>query len=131
MLNQPLRRARLRLIHIKFNATITYGKQPIENSTLEVRITEIICSTVRLTRDSLLQRLMIMPNDSLPQNKQSSYVRQSGCYRNLPGDCDGSELTAIVAGATEISGFNLIRSLLDEPNRWAKIPCHEFLQARS
>lgn len=49
-------------------------------------------------------------------------LRTSGIYRNLP-TFDGSVkgLKAIVCGATGISGFNTIRSLLDTPNRWSNI----------
>ncbi|KAI7362122.1 hypothetical protein KC354_g7555 [Hortaea werneckii] len=46
-------------------------------------------------------------------------LRQSGIYRNLPTfDSSIRSLTAIVVGATGISGLNTIRSLLDVPGRW-------------
>jgi nucleoside-diphosphate-sugar epimerase len=49
-------------------------------------------------------------------------LRQSGIYRNLPTfDSSVKDLKAIVCGATGISGFNTIRSLLDTPDRWSKI----------
>ncbi|CAG5156869.1 uncharacterized protein ALTATR162_LOCUS4662 [Alternaria atra] len=49
-------------------------------------------------------------------------LRQSGIYRNLPTfDSSVKNLKAIVCGATGISGFNTIRSLLDTPDRWSKI----------
>ena len=49
-------------------------------------------------------------------------LRTSGIYRNLPTfDESVKGLKAIVCGATGISGFNTIRSLLDTPNRWSKI----------
>jgi hypothetical protein len=49
-------------------------------------------------------------------------LRQSGIYRNLPTfDPNIKGLEAIVCGATGISGFNAIRSLLDTPDRWSTI----------
>jgi hypothetical protein len=57
----------------------------------------------------------------IPQNNDSFTVRQSGAYRNLPNYPDVTGLTAIVPGATGISGWNTIRSLLDSPTRWTKI----------
>jgi len=49
-------------------------------------------------------------------------LRQSGIYRNLPSwDSTVKDLTAIVCGATGISGFHAIRALLDTPNRWSKV----------
>ncbi|KAK4897782.1 hypothetical protein LTR27_004554 [Elasticomyces elasticus] len=49
-------------------------------------------------------------------------LRQSGIYRNLPTfDESIRGLKAIVVGATGISGFNTMRSLLDTPDRWATI----------
>jgi len=57
----------------------------------------------------------------VPQSDDSFAVRQSGAYRNLPTFPNVSGLTAIVPGATGISGWNTIRSLLDSPTRWTKI----------
>ncbi|KAL8939804.1 MAG: hypothetical protein Q9216_003155 [Gyalolechia sp. 2 TL-2023] len=49
-------------------------------------------------------------------------LRTSGIYRNLPTfDPSLKDLKAIVVGATGISGFNTIRSLLDTPDRWSTI----------
>jgi nucleoside-diphosphate-sugar epimerase len=49
-------------------------------------------------------------------------LRRSGIYRNLPTfDSSISGLKAIVVGATGISGFNTIRSLLDLEDRWSTI----------
>ncbi|KNG51467.1 nad dependent epimerase dehydratase [Stemphylium lycopersici] len=49
-------------------------------------------------------------------------LRQSGIYRNLPTfDSTVKGLKAIVCGATGISGFSTIRSLLDTPDRWSII----------
>jgi nucleoside-diphosphate-sugar epimerase len=49
-------------------------------------------------------------------------LRRSGIYRNLPTfDPSITDLNAIVVGATGISGFNTIRSLLDSPHRWSTI----------
>lgn len=49
-------------------------------------------------------------------------LRRSGIYRNLPTfDASIKGLTAIVVGATGISGFNTIRCLLDSPSRWKTI----------
>lgn len=49
-------------------------------------------------------------------------LRQSGIYRNLPSFSPSLKgLSAIVVGATGISGFNTIRSLLDVPGRWTTI----------
>lgn len=49
-------------------------------------------------------------------------LRQSGIYRNLPTfDPSITGLKAIVVGATGISGFNTMRSLLDTPNRWETV----------
>ncbi|KAJ4245256.1 hypothetical protein NW762_014126 [Fusarium torreyae] len=49
-------------------------------------------------------------------------VKHCGVYRNLPvlGSAT-NDLTAIVPGATGISGWNTIRSLLESPDRWTKI----------
>ncbi|KAF1914798.1 hypothetical protein BDU57DRAFT_304851 [Ampelomyces quisqualis] len=55
------------------------------------------------------------------QNNESFTVRHSGVYRNLPTYPSAKGRTAIVPGATGISGWNTIRSLLDSPNRWTKI----------
>ncbi|KAI0468463.1 hypothetical protein F4859DRAFT_517017 [Xylaria cf. heliscus] len=54
-------------------------------------------------------------------------LRQCGIYRNLPqfGPSD-TGLTAIVCGATGISGFHALRALLDSP-RWS----HIFILSRS
>ena len=49
-------------------------------------------------------------------------LRQSGIYRNLPNfDPAIKDLTAIVVGATGISGFNTLRCLLEAPDRWKTI----------
>lgn len=49
-------------------------------------------------------------------------LRTSGIYRNLPTfDPSIEGLKAAVVGATGISGFNTIRSLLDSPKRWSTI----------
>ena len=49
-------------------------------------------------------------------------LRQSGIYRNLPNfDPSIKGLTAIIVGATGISGFNTLRCLLDSPERWNNI----------
>jgi nucleoside-diphosphate-sugar epimerase len=49
-------------------------------------------------------------------------LRRSGIYRNLPTfDSKLRGLNALVVGATGISGFNTIRSLLDTPDRWSTI----------
>ncbi|KAH6628968.1 hypothetical protein C7974DRAFT_358526 [Boeremia exigua] len=57
----------------------------------------------------------------VPQSNDSFTVRQSGVYRNLPTYPATAGLTAIVPGATGISGWNTIRSLLDSPVGWTKI----------
>ncbi|KAI7349842.1 hypothetical protein KC320_g5851 [Hortaea werneckii] len=49
-------------------------------------------------------------------------LRQCGIYRNLPTfDPSIKDLDALVVGATGISGFNTIRSLLESPHRWRTI----------
>ncbi|KAK4502938.1 hypothetical protein PRZ48_006365 [Zasmidium cellare] len=49
-------------------------------------------------------------------------LRQSGIYRNLPNfDPAIKDLTAIIVGATGISGFNTLRCLLEAPDRWRTI----------
>lgn len=49
-------------------------------------------------------------------------LRQCGIYRNLPNfDPSIKGLKAIVVGATGISGFNALRSLLDAPQRWSTV----------
>ncbi|KAF5677814.1 NAD dependent epimerase dehydratase [Fusarium heterosporum] len=49
-------------------------------------------------------------------------LQQKGIYRNLPTfDPSITGLTAIIAGATGISGFNTIRCLLESPHRWSKV----------
>jgi nucleoside-diphosphate-sugar epimerase len=57
----------------------------------------------------------------IPQSNDTFTVRQAGAYRNLPTYPSVSGLTAIVPGATGISGWNTIRALLDSPTRWTKI----------
>ncbi|KAH5641952.1 hypothetical protein HBI23_198100 [Parastagonospora nodorum] len=57
----------------------------------------------------------------VPQSNDTFSVRQAGAYRNLPTYPSVSGLTAIVPGATGISGWNTIRALLDAPTRWTKI----------
>ncbi|KAI9159190.1 hypothetical protein HJFPF1_07198 [Paramyrothecium foliicola] len=57
----------------------------------------------------------------IPQSNDSFTVHHSGVYRNLPTFPAVAGLTAIVPGATGISGWNTIRSLLDSPTRWFKI----------
>ncbi|KAI9170629.1 Short chain dehydrogenase gsfE [Paramyrothecium foliicola] len=54
-------------------------------------------------------------------------LRSSGIYRNLPQfGPDVTGLTAIVCGASGISGFHALRALLDTP-RWSRI----FILSRS
>ncbi|KAI7341453.1 hypothetical protein KC315_g66 [Hortaea werneckii] len=49
-------------------------------------------------------------------------LRRCGIYRNLPAfDSSIKDLDALVIGATGISGFNTIRSLLESPHRWRSI----------
>ena len=49
-------------------------------------------------------------------------LRQCGIYRNLPNfDPAIKDKKAIVVGATRISGFGALRSLLDSPQRWSTI----------
>ncbi|KAH7182346.1 uncharacterized protein B0J16DRAFT_363284 [Fusarium flagelliforme] len=49
-------------------------------------------------------------------------LRQSGIYRNLPTfDPSIKGLSAVVCGATGISGYHTIRALLDTPDRWSKV----------
>ncbi|THV74701.1 hypothetical protein D6C97_06112 [Aureobasidium pullulans] len=55
-------------------------------------------------------------------SSQDYPLRSSGIYRNLPTfDPSIKDLDAVVVGATGISGFNTIRSLLDSPGRWSTI----------
>ncbi|KEQ88158.1 hypothetical protein M438DRAFT_361540 [Aureobasidium pullulans EXF-150] len=55
-------------------------------------------------------------------SSQDYPLRSSGIYRNLPTfDPSIKGLNAVVVGATGISGFNTIRSLLDSPGRWSTI----------
>jgi hypothetical protein len=55
------------------------------------------------------------------QSEDTFTVRQAGAYRNLPTYPLVSGLTAIVPGATGISGRNTIRALLDSAAQWTKI----------
>jgi hypothetical protein len=55
------------------------------------------------------------------QSEDTFTVRQAGAYRNLPTYPSVSGLTAIVPGATGLSGWNTIRALLDSPAQWTKI----------
>lgn len=49
-------------------------------------------------------------------------LRHSGIYRNLPNfDPSLKGLNALICGANGISGFNVLRSLLDSPDRWSSI----------
>ncbi|KAJ5165754.1 hypothetical protein N7492_006050 [Penicillium capsulatum] len=49
-------------------------------------------------------------------------VHQNGIYRNLPNfDPSITGLTAIVTGANGISGFHMLRALLESPERWTKV----------
>lgn len=49
-------------------------------------------------------------------------LRNVGIYRNLPTFPPTiKDMTAIIVGATGISGFNTLRSLLESPSRWGKI----------
>lgn len=51
-------------------------------------------------------------------SSQSYPLRQSGIYRILPTfDPSIKNLTAVVCGATGISGFHAVRALLDSPDR--------------
>ena len=55
-------------------------------------------------------------------SSQSHPLRNSGIYRNLPNfDPKLQGLKAIICGATGISGFNTLRSLLDHPSRWSMV----------
>lgn len=55
-------------------------------------------------------------------------LRNVGIYRNLPSfDPSLTGLKAIICGATGISGFNTLRALLSDTNRWSKI----YLLSRS
>lgn len=55
-------------------------------------------------------------------SSQNYALRQSGIYRNLPTfDPSIKDLTAIICGATGISGFHALRALLESPNRWRTI----------
>ncbi|KIX94629.1 uncharacterized protein Z520_09675 [Fonsecaea multimorphosa CBS 102226] len=48
--------------------------------------------------------------------------RDSGIYHSLPQfDPKLTGLSALIAGANGISGFNTLRALLDSPQRWAKV----------
>jgi nucleoside-diphosphate-sugar epimerase len=49
-------------------------------------------------------------------------LQNRGIYRNLPTfDPAIKNLTAIITGANGVSGFGLLRSLLESPERWTKI----------
>lgn len=49
-------------------------------------------------------------------------LRRSGIYRNLPTfDPSIKDLTAIVVGATGISGFSTLLCLVDSPHRWKTV----------
>ncbi|CAJ0554475.1 Ff.00g129880.m01.CDS01 [Fusarium sp. VM40] len=55
-------------------------------------------------------------------SSQQYPLRQSGIYRNLPQfDPSIKGLSAIICGASGISGFNTLRALLDSPERWSTI----------
>ncbi|KAJ8117826.1 hypothetical protein OPT61_g1069 [Boeremia exigua] len=60
-------------------------------------------------------------DSSMNGNSKVTAVHQSGVYCCLPTYPSIQGRTAIVAGATGISGWNTIRSLLDSPDRWSKI----------
>ncbi|KAF4983017.1 hypothetical protein FDECE_17397 [Fusarium decemcellulare] len=56
------------------------------------------------------------------QESSAFPLRHSGIYRNLPSfDPNLKGLTALVCGATGISGFHAIRGLLDTPERWGRV----------
>lgn len=69
--------------------------------------------------------LLLSPKTSIAFSIMSSQnypLRQSGIYRNLPTfDPAIKDLTAIVCGATGISGFHAVRALLESPERWRTI----------
>lgn len=60
---------------------------------------------------------------STSQMSSENYpLRHSGIYRNLPNfDPSLKGLNALICGANGISGFNVLRSLLDSPDRWSSI----------
>lgn len=77
----------------------------------------------RLTIRSLVTLIhLIVETDCAAMGSERLPLRQCGIYRNLP-DFDPSikGLRAIVVGATGISGFGALRSLLDAPQRWSTV----------
>lgn len=61
-------------------------------------------------------------NEALTMGSANHSVHSSGIFHNLPTFDDSlTGLTAIITGASGISGFGTLRVLLESPQRWSKI----------
>jgi hypothetical protein len=72
------------------------------------------------------QRAQIQSMQPGPATSEGAVIRSSGIFHGLPAfphtpDC--RNMTALVTGATGVSGYQMVKVLAGSPERWSKIYC--------
>jgi hypothetical protein len=68
----------------------------------------------------------VQPERALPALPQHTVIQSNGIFHGLPTVPDTPEhrnLTALVTGATGLSGYHMVKALAAAPQRWRKIYC--------
>ena len=79
-----------------------------------------------LAQSTMVQPSQLQPIPDATIPTQKLVVRSDGIFHGLPSfpdtaDCRG--MTALVTGATGLSGYNMVKVLAASPQRWSKIYC--------
>ncbi|KAH6843377.1 hypothetical protein B0I37DRAFT_384333 [Chaetomium sp. MPI-CAGE-AT-0009] len=79
-----------------------------------------------LERPPVMQLPQVQPARDAVAPAEELVVRSDGIFHGLPSfpdtpDCRG--MTALVTGATGLSGYNMVKVLAASPQRWSKIYC--------
>jgi hypothetical protein len=79
-----------------------------------------------LEQSTMVQPSQLQPIPDATMPAQELVVRSDGIFHGLPSfpntpDCRG--MTALVTGATGLSGYNMVKVLAASPQRWSKIYC--------
>ncbi len=71
-------------------------------------------------------RPQVQPEPSRTASSQQTVIQSNGIFHGLPTFPDTPErrnLTALVTGATGLSGYHMVKALAAAPQRWRKIYC--------
>jgi hypothetical protein len=73
-----------------------------------------------------LEQAQTQPTQTLATLSQQLLLQSNGIFHGLPTFSDTPScrnLTALVTGATGLSGYHMVKALAASPQRWSKIYC--------